>query len=96
MLINLYGRIQNVDKKILWLEINSFIREHNKDFIIIGGDFNTILSQEEKYGGSQQIHPALVDFKNWIEDNCLVDIPISNRKFIGTIGGNILATLPKN
>lgn len=81
MLINIYGPTQNVDKKNLWLDISSFIKEHNNYFLIIGGDFNTILSLDEKYGGSQQIHPASVDSKNWLEYNLLVDIPTSNGKF---------------
>jgi hypothetical protein len=81
LLINVYGPTQNTDKKTLWMDISSFIKDYSNEFLIIGGDFNTILNLDEKYGGSQQIHPASVDFKKWVEDNHLVDIPMNNGKF---------------
>jgi exonuclease III len=62
ILINVYGPTPNMDKKALWIEISSFMKDYNKELLIIGGDFNTILNLDEKSGGTQQLHPATVEF----------------------------------
>ena len=46
--------------------------------MVIGGDFNAILNLEEKYGGSQVVSQAVIDFRNWVEKNSLLDILTSN------------------
>lgn len=50
-------------------------REHP---FVIGGDFNAILSLEEKYGGSQYISQAHKDFSKWAVDNHLISINTIN------------------
>ena len=82
ILINIYGLIQNSDKKVLWDEISSFINEYSNEIILLGGDFNSILNLVKKVGGLQKISPASIDFKNWVESNYLVDIPTNNGKFM--------------
>ena len=51
IIINVYGQTQNVDKKKLCEEISIFIRDHNNEYILLGGDFNVILNIDEKYRG---------------------------------------------
>ena len=58
-----------------------FINEHNNETILLGGDFNTILNIEEKFGGLQQISQATKDFKYWIGRNNLTDILVNNGKY---------------
>ena len=48
LLINVCGPIQNLDEKSIWAELSNFINNYNNEIIIIGGDFNTIISLEEK------------------------------------------------
>lgn len=51
LLININSPTSNSDKKNLWDEINNFINNHNNEHIFLGGDFNTILNIDEKFGG---------------------------------------------
>lgn len=48
--------------------------------MIILGDFNEIIKVEERRG--QQAETASMrDFKQWLEDCLLIDLPFKNRKF---------------
>ena len=46
--------------------------------IILGGDFNTILSLNEKVGGSSLLSQSSKEFKIWCEQQDLIDIPTNN------------------
>ena len=52
VLINIYGPIHNLDKKVIWEQISLFTNEYSNQIILLGGDFNTILNLEEKFRGS--------------------------------------------
>ena len=63
-IINVYGPIKNTDKLTIWNEIGHFLEEIENDLCILGGDFNTILDNNEKIGGSDVLSQASRDFKN--------------------------------
>lgn len=66
---------------MLWEEINIFIKNHGNESILTGGDFNTIINLDEKFGGIQQSSQASLEFKKWIDINNLINIPINNGKY---------------
>ena len=78
IIINIYGPITNLSKRLVWEEIGSFINNFKGNLFLIGGDFNTILSINEKIGGNHQLSQASKDFKAWCDSHSLIDIPISN------------------
>lgn len=81
ILINIYGPTNNTEKKLVWDEINYFIKFYQNDLILLGGYFNTILNLEEKRGGSQQISQSSKDFLKWCDYHNLLDIPFKNGNF---------------
>ena len=48
VIINVYGPSPIEDKLAVWNEINTFINSMPQEIVIIGGDFNVVLSKEEK------------------------------------------------
>ena len=49
--------------------------------MFIGGDFNAILELKEKFGGSQILTRNIVEFREWVRVNKLIEIPIGNGVF---------------
>ena len=47
----------------------------------MGGDFNTIVSLDEKEGGVQHLNLIYLEFKAWIDKHSLIDIPLNNGSF---------------
>lgn len=74
IIINIYGPITTENKKSVWLEIDQFLTNQTAPHYIIGGDFNTILDQSEKRGGSKIIRQPQKDFMGWINNNYLLEI----------------------
>lgn len=62
ILINIYGRISNIEKRVVWEEISQFLKNRQKNLIFLEGDFNTIINLNEKLGGSQYIPQSSKDF----------------------------------
>ncbi len=78
ILINVYGPNSIIGKKVVWDEISMVLLEYKDSLIILGGDFNTIVSLDEKVGGSQHLTLSSIDFKLWIDKHCLLEIPSNN------------------
>ena len=49
--INVYGPNNNAQKRILWQSLAGKVQEVDNEVTILGGDFNAILSPEDKKGG---------------------------------------------
>ena len=81
VLINVYGPNNTLGKKTVWAELGSVISEHKDSPIVLGGDFNTILSLNEKVGGAQNLSLSSTEFKSWIDEFNLLEIPTSNGIF---------------
>ena len=81
ILINVYGPNSIIGKKNVWDELNTVIAKHKDTPIILGGDFNTILSLDEKVGGNRHLSLASIEFKNWIDKLRMLEIPASNGIF---------------
>ena len=81
LLINIYSPTPTQDKITVWQEISTFLSNQPEKIVFIGGDFNAIMSKEEKYGGTQAPSQATKEFKSWAESNMLADIPTKNGTF---------------
>lgn len=81
IIFNVYGPINIVKKKIVWAELSSVISKLKDSPIILGGDFNSILSLDEKVGGNQHLSLSSIEFKLWIDKLSLLEIPLNNGIF---------------
>ena len=77
-IINVYGPINNLDKKLVWKDIGSFMNNYNDNLFLLGGDFNTISNINEKVGGIQLLSQASKDFKEWCVMHNLIDTSTNN------------------
>ena len=48
---------------------------------MIGGDFNTILDLTEKTGGIYHLSQSSLDFRAWVREHDMIDVPTSNGTF---------------
>ena len=62
----------------MWAELSTIITEYKDSQIILGGDFNKILSLNEKVGGTQHLSLSSREFKLWIDKFSLLEIPSNN------------------
>ena len=67
ILVNIYGLVCQIGKKIVWDEVSSLFSKYKDNIIALGGDFNTIISLDEKRGGIQHLSRSSLDFKGWID-----------------------------
>lgn len=84
LLFNIYGPIASHEKHALWNTLSCQIHQHGVQKIILGGDFNAILSQDDKQGGNPTASKVIDDFRSFVFDNALSDILPSNGQFAWT------------
>ena len=77
----MYGPNSPTRKKEVWDKLGVVLHNYKNNPIIMGGDFNTIISLDEKVGGIQQLTSSSLEFKSWVDKQCLVEIPLSNGTF---------------
>ncbi|GAU51009.1 hypothetical protein TSUD_377370 [Trifolium subterraneum] len=81
-LANVYAPCESTGRVNLWNGLDGFLQLHRQMVGCVLGDFNTVRSQEERRsrqvsGSSEDLTP----FNLFIENNNLVDLPLSGRKF---------------
>ena len=81
ILINVYGPSSSKDKACLWETITHSIQIQELQQVVIGGDFNALLSQVEKIGGIIPPPKTLQDFNCFVDNNNLMDIHPRNGSF---------------
>jgi hypothetical protein len=84
LLINVYGPNSTQDKLKLWDNLTQLIQSQQSQLVIIGGDFNAVLSQSEKIGGISPPTKTIQDFSQFVDNNGLMDIPPIQGKFTWT------------
>ena len=84
ILVNVYGPTATQDKSRLWVVITQFIQAQDSLQIIIGGDFNALLSQREKIGGIFPPPKTMQDFNYFVQNNNLMDVCPANGSFTWT------------
>ncbi len=83
-LINVYGPTSTEDKLKIWDKLSVLIQLQNSHQVILGGDFNSILNQNEKAGGICPLIKTIQDFAQFFENNDLTYIQPSNGNFTWT------------
>ncbi|KAJ4779727.1 Endonuclease/exonuclease/phosphatase family protein [Rhynchospora pubera] len=72
ILIGVYGDPKHFHNRVLWQILSQIIQMHK--VVCLMGDFNEILSPDEKVGGSSRVKANTIDFQNFTFDNSLVDV----------------------
>ncbi|XP_059306288.1 uncharacterized protein LOC132057690 [Lycium ferocissimum] len=68
-----YAKCDERDREDLWDALNQMIPDDNIPWLV-GGDFNVILSEENKQGGLPVTVQETMDFAQWIQNCGLIDI----------------------
>lgn len=77
-LIVVYGPTSTTGKKAVWDSIAQIIFSFPLDPLIIGGDFNAIMSSQDKTGGIIPPPKSMQDFNNFVTNFAIKDcIPIN-------------------
>ncbi|XP_016161972.1 uncharacterized protein LOC107604792 [Arachis ipaensis] len=77
--ILVYGAHLRDEKLVVWEEL-SYIAGLCQVSCCLIGDFNEIIHCDERRG-TDRLSVSAEEFKNWIQDMGLVDLPITDRKF---------------
>ena len=73
-LFNVYGPTSNQEKLKTYDKLAMLIQSQDSHLVILGGDFNAILNQNEKIGGIFPPIKTIQDFAQFVENNDLMDI----------------------
>ncbi|XP_059067404.1 uncharacterized protein LOC131858241 [Cryptomeria japonica] len=83
-LFNVYGPSKTEDKKRVWKEISEQIKLVDSEKVIVAGDFNAILNNEEKSGGLRMNTRVMEDFRDFVTENNLFDVIPKSGNFTWT------------
>ncbi|GLU19817.1 hypothetical protein SLE2022_360420 [Rubroshorea leprosula] len=78
-IVNVYSPCDIEGKRLLWEEIKNAVTTSRENWCVLG-DFNAVKSQHERVGSSGNIR-EMREFKQFIHDSGLVDLPLVGRKF---------------
>ncbi|XP_071712683.1 uncharacterized protein [Rutidosis leptorrhynchoides] len=79
IIVNIYGPHKDHKKIIMWDLLDKLMGSSNSKWLLCG-DFNEVRSSSERL--NTQFHQGRADlFNDFVSRNCLVEIPISGRKF---------------
>ncbi|XP_071694342.1 uncharacterized protein [Rutidosis leptorrhynchoides] len=79
-LINVYGPHKDANKKRLWEQLTNVLENCDSPWII-GGDFNEVREQDDRFNCNFIEYRARW-FNKFIEENKLIDLPIGGRKYM--------------
>lgn len=80
LLSSIYASPHIVERKILWSNLSLVAQLHNMSWLLLG-DFNEVLTGEDKFGGrSINLNKAL-DFKDCLDSCNLLDLGFSGPKY---------------
>ncbi|XP_075086415.1 uncharacterized protein LOC142169104 [Nicotiana tabacum] len=75
-----YGKHTIQDRKSLWEELRMTVHGINNPYLIMG-DFNTILTSEDRINGNHVQEIEIRDFKNFLIDAGLDELKTVGRKY---------------
>lgn len=71
-LIGVYGDPHHTLSNTIWQEIKKIVETDEKCCLL--GDFNSVLNEQEKYGGSARLNSSSTLFRQFLFDTGLVDL----------------------
>ncbi|XP_057746905.1 uncharacterized protein LOC130966153 [Arachis stenosperma] len=74
-----YGEHRREEKRVVWEELSYIVGLSQVPFCFLG-DFNEMLHVEERKG-TNSLPVSAEEFKNWVHDMQLMDLPLNDRKF---------------
>jgi hypothetical protein len=79
---NVYAPCDNGAKQVLWDSLSARLQTLEGRRVCVCGDFNAVRSVDERRSlGSGHRFLDHIPFNRFIEDNTLIDLPLSGRKF---------------
>lgn len=72
-LIAVYGDPHRTNNTTIWADIETYLQPFNMPTCLLG-DFNAIMAQSEKWGGSQILNSTSRSFITWANENGLIDL----------------------
>jgi hypothetical protein len=79
---NVYAPCEGGAKQRLWDSLSARLQVLRGMRVCVCGDFNAVRSIAERRSTSNGQRPSdHLDFNRFIDDNCLVDLPLCGRKF---------------
>lgn len=73
IIVSVYGDPARASNPYICEQIDGIIEEENLPVLVIG-DFNSIASMDEKWGGSQVFKSGNMAFRNWVNESGLIDL----------------------
>ena len=80
LISSIYARPRLVERKILLSNLSKVAELHSLPWLVLG-DFNEILSGEDKFGGRRLNLNRAIEFKDCIDSCNLLDLGFSGPKF---------------
>lgn len=77
--IFVHAHCSNDFRRVLWEDLSLILNTYKN--CILYGDFNVVVSAEEKRGGNPFVVSESLDFINFISDNSLLDIGFSGSQY---------------
>ena len=81
LLSSIYASPRIVKRKILWSNVSQVAQLHNMSWLLLG-DFNEVLTGEDKFGGRSINLNRALDFKDCLDTCNLLDLGFSGPKYI--------------
>ena len=98
LISSIYASPRLVERRILWSNLSKVAELHSLPLLVLG-DFNEILSGEDKFGGRRLNLNRAIEFKNYIDSCNLLDLGFSGPKFtwsnLRQVSGLILERLDR-
>ena len=69
-----------VKRRLVWSNLSEIAKHHNLPWLMLG-DFNEVLSSEEKFGGNQINLNKALEFKECLENCNFLDLGFAGPKF---------------
>uniref|UniRef100_A0A2N9HP80 Reverse transcriptase domain-containing protein n=1 Tax=Fagus sylvatica TaxID=28930 RepID=A0A2N9HP80_FAGSY len=88
LLSAIYASPRRSERRVLWNNLMVLSGLHNLPWVMTG-DFNDVLSGEEKWGGNQPVASRITEYRNCMNTCGMIDLGFSGPKYTWTNGQDI-------
>ncbi|XP_026442505.1 uncharacterized protein LOC113342057 [Papaver somniferum] len=79
LISGVHAHVKKIHRKFLWSEME-IISQIQKPWVVVG-DFNAIISPEEKFGGKAPNRSSMMDFLNCLNECNLIQAPSTGQQY---------------